>query len=445
MKFSDFKKNIDSMGKKTSLSDDLGSNSKNLEAILNIIKTINRSLILDDVLELVLKNSIEMVNADRGFIVLRNSTGDLEYKLGLNNKGSSLPKSHFEISTTVVQDVFNTGQSIFLEAAQSDTNYDQSKSILKLDLQTILCSPLITGDKKIGVVYVDSKSLQKIKARDITDTFEILAGQAAIAIRNAQLYQGQIKSYNSLQQANKQLRIAKEEAEKSDKLKSDFLSQMSHEIRTPINIIFGFTSLLRDIVEDKLVEDHSETFEMINNAGQRIMRTVDTILEMSQIQTGNFEIKNEDLQIEKDILRPILRDFQLKAQSKKLDFIFENVSSNQNIQADRYMLTQVFTHLIDNAIKFTSKGKVEILIFNNQKKAPCVSVKDTGLGISDEYQTKLYAPFSQEDTGYTRRFEGNGLGLAIVKRYVELNKADIEVQSQKGVGTTFTVVFKKEQ
>ncbi len=445
MKFNDFKKNIESLRSGSDSSQESSINSKNLEAILSIIKTINRSLILDDVLELVLQNAIETAKADRGFIVLRNSAGDLEYKLGMNNKGNSLPESLFEISTTVVQDVFNTGQSIFLEGAQSDTNYDQSKSILKLDLQTILCAPLIIGDKKIGVIYVDSKSLQKIKAREITDTFEILAGQAAIAIRNAQLYQGQIKAYNSLQEANKQLRISKELAERSDKLKSEFLAQMSHEIRTPINIIFGFTSLLRDIVEDKLVEDHTETFEMINNAGQRIMRTVDAILEMSQIQTGNIEINSEKLDLEKDILKPILREFQLKAESKKLGFEFKNNSPDQKILGDKYMLSQVFIHLIDNAIKFTPKGKVEIIIFSNSNQQPCVSVKDTGIGISEEYQSKLYSPFSQEDTGYTRRFEGNGLGLAIVKRYVELNKADIEVQSQKGVGTTFTVVFKKEQ
>ncbi len=443
MKFSDFKKNIDSIRKQSDPEGTSDYNTKNLEAILNIIKTINRSLILDDVLQLVLQNAIEIAKADRGFIVLRNTTGDLEYKLGLNDKGNSLPEALFQISTTVVQDVFNTGQSIFLEGAQSDAEYDQSQSILKLDLQTILCTPLITGDKKIGVIYVDSKSIQKIKAREITGTFEILAGQAAIAIRNAQLYQGQIKAYNSLQEANKQLRKAKEAAEKSDKLKSEFLAQMSHEIRTPINIIFGFSSVLRDIVEDNLTEDHSETFEMINNAGQRIMRTVEVILEMSQIQTGNIEIVNEDLLIESDLLKPILREFQLKAESKNLSFSFENTASNQKVTGDKYMLSQVFTHLIDNAIKFTPEGSVDIKLFTNQNNEPSVSVKDTGIGISEEYMQKLYSPFSQEDTGYTRRYEGNGLGLAIAKRYVELNNANIEVQSKKGVGTMFTVTFKK--
>ena len=216
VKFTEFKKSIDeSLERPSALNDESIERVKNLELILNIVKSINRSLILEDVLELVLKNAITLTNSDRGFIVLKNQSGKLEYKLGLDSNGSPLPESLFNVSNTVVEDVFHHGQSRFIEGAQSDTNYDPSKSILRLELQTILCSPLITDDKKIGVIYVDSKHLHKIKAREITDTFEILAGQAATAIRNAQLYHGQISAYNALQEANTQLIRAERKALKS--------------------------------------------------------------------------------------------------------------------------------------------------------------------------------------------------------------------------------------
>ncbi len=205
MKFSEFKKNIDAGLKATLGNEETSERVKNLEAILNILNTINRSLILDDVLELVLKNAIRLTNSERGFIVLKNEEDNLEYKLGLDSEKNELPEESFNVSNTVVNDVFITGQSIFLEGAQSDTNYDPSKSILRLDLQTILCSPLITNGKKIGVIYVDSKHLQKIKVREITGTFEILAGQAAAAIRNAQLYNGQVAANSALQEANAHL------------------------------------------------------------------------------------------------------------------------------------------------------------------------------------------------------------------------------------------------
>jgi GAF domain-containing protein len=201
MKFSEFKKNIDDGIKNVIADSESSDRMKSLEAILNIVNTINRSLILEDVLELVLKNAIRLTQSERGFIVLQNDSSDLEFKLGMNEQNENLPKQLFEVSNTVVEDVFKNGQSIFLEGAQSDTAYDTTKSILKLDLQTILCSPLITNGKKIGVIYVDSKHLHKIKVREITGTFEILAGQAATAIRNAQLYDNQINAYNALQEA----------------------------------------------------------------------------------------------------------------------------------------------------------------------------------------------------------------------------------------------------
>ena len=215
MKFSEFKKNIDAGLKATLGNEETSERVKNLEAILNILNTINRSLILDDVLELVLKNAIRLTNSERGFIVLKNEEDNLEYKLGLDSEKNELPEESFNISNTVVNDVFLTGQSIFLEGAQSDTNYDPSKSILRLDLQTILCSPLITNGKKIGVIYVDSKHLQKIKVREITGTFEILAGQAAAAIRNAQLYNGQVAANSALQEANAHLIQAERKTLKS--------------------------------------------------------------------------------------------------------------------------------------------------------------------------------------------------------------------------------------
>ena len=205
MKFSEFKKNIDDGIRNVIADDDSSERLKNLEAILNIVNTINRSLILEDVLELVLKNAIRLTNSDRGFIVLHGENDELEFKLGLDNQNQTLPKQSFEVSKTVVEDVFRNGQSVFIEGAQSDSMYDTTKSILKLDLQTILCSPLITNGKKIGVIYVDSKHLHKVKVREITGTFEILAGQAATAIRNAQLYDSQLNAYNALQEANAQL------------------------------------------------------------------------------------------------------------------------------------------------------------------------------------------------------------------------------------------------
>ena len=255
MKFSDFKKNIDA-GLKATLDDEGTSERvKNLEAILNILNTINRSLILEDVLQLVLKNAIRLTNSERGFIVLKNETNELEYKLGLDSNNNELSEESFNVSNSVVNDVFLTGQSIFLEGAQSDNNFDPTKSILRLDLQTILCSPLITNGKKIGVIYVDSKYLQKIKIREITGTFEILAGQAAAAIRNAQLYNGQVATNAALQEANTQLIQAERKT-----LKSSIDAEIGQSLQGLVHLALLETeSLMRTI------EKSQKEFESINH------------------------------------------------------------------------------------------------------------------------------------------------------------------------------------
>lgn len=443
MKFSEFQKKLSSVNEE-SVSPGLSSVTNNLDLILDIVKSINKSLILDDVLTLVLKNAVSITQSDRGYIVLQNNDGKLEYKLGLDNTGRQLPESSFQVSTSVVADVFIAGKSKFIESALNDRTEDTSQSIIKLELQTILCSPLITGDKKIGVIYVDSKSLRKIKVKEITETFEILAGQAAIAIKNAQLYNNQIKAYRALQNANEQLRKAKEEAEKSNRLKTEFLAQMSHEIRTPINIIFGFTSLLKEEFDIDQLQRHKETFDSITNAGKRIMNTVDTILEMSQIQTGNIDIAPVLLDLQNDIISDLIKEYKPFADEKNLELHYINEAPGSIIHADRYMVKQMFSKLLDNAIKYTHDGYVAVRIFSEGDKV-CVDIKDTGVGISRDYLAMLYTPFSQEEMGYTRKFEGNGLGLAIAKKYIELNNARIKVQSVKKKGTKFSVCFDKTE
>ena len=243
MKFSEFKKQIDSSEKPFFIKGDSSEKQKNLELILDVVDKINKTLVIDDVLQLVVKNAISITSSDRGFIVLSNSNGKLEFKLGLDSEGGVLSEEKFNISTSVVRDVFDTGQAKFIEGAQSDKDYDPSKSILRLELQTILCSCLITEGRKIGVIYVDSKRLHKIKIKEVTDTFEILAGQAATAIRNAQLYDGQIQAYNALNEANIQLIQAERKT-----LKTSIDSEIGESLQGLVHLALLETeSLMRTI------------------------------------------------------------------------------------------------------------------------------------------------------------------------------------------------------
>ncbi|MDX9711610.1 MAG: ATP-binding protein [Ignavibacteriaceae bacterium] len=120
---------------------------------------------------------------------------------------------------------------------------------------------------------------------------------------------------------------------------------------------------------------------------------------------------------------------------------FTHSIDNSFIVADRYTINQIFQNLINNAIKYTLKGYVEVFVRNENTNKIRVEIRDSGIGMSEEYRKKLFTPFSQEDVGYKREFEGNGLGLALVKKYVELNKAEIDVESEKSIGSVFSVTF----
>ncbi len=441
MKYQDFKKIVEEQKKLIQSPRDI-HNSEHLQIILDIVNSINKSLILDEVLELVLQSAISFTESERGFIVLKNSDGDLDFKLGLNSDGQKLTVDDFTISKTVVDEVFISGESRFIESAQSDDTNRKRKSIFNLDLQTILCSPLTTSSHKIGVIYVDSKHLHKIRVKEITDTFEILAGQAATAIRNAQLFDGQLDANKALEQSNKNLIVAKEEAEKSDRLKSEFLAQMSHEIRTPIHILMSYSNLIRDEIEEQVDEDLRSNFNAIDDAGKRIIRTTDLILNMSEIATGTYEYSENTFDLYDNILKSIYEEFKLLAGEKKLGLNLIKETDNTTITADKYSIYQVFTNLIENAIKYTISGKIDIIIYTYDNGKLSVTVADTGIGIAKEYIPNLFKPFMQEDQGYSRRFEGNGLGLALVKNYCDLNQAAISVESKKGQGSRFTVTFK---
>ena len=140
----------------------------------------------------------------------------------------------------------------------------------------------------------------------------------------------------------------------------------------------------------------------------------------------------------------MVNEFKSLSDDKGLKLKFTPSDDTAFITADRYTVNQVFQNLINNAIKYTLKGYVEVYVKNLKNDKVKIEIRDSGIGMSEEYLQKMFMPFSQEDTGYKREFEGNGLGLALVKKYIELNRAEINVESEKNIGSVFSVVFDKE-
>lgn len=233
-------------------------------------------------------------------------------------------------------------------------------------------------------------------------------------------------------------------AEKSNKLKSEFLSLISHEIRTPINAILCMSSLLRYDFQENSNEDQLMSFEVIEKAGSRIIRTVDLLLNMSEIQAGTYQSNPTKFDIIADVLSALLTENRKVAEKKNIKLSLEKLTLETELVADPYTVNQIFLQLIDNAIKYTEEGEIKVLLLRDGHNQLVVEVKDTGIGIDENYLLKLFEPFSQEEMGYTRKYDGNGVGLALVQKYCELNNATIEVDTQKHVGSTFRIIFKTQ-
>jgi len=251
----------------------------------------------------------------------------------------------------------------------------------------------------------------------------------------------QVLDITAIKKAQSDILLALDKAKESDRLKSAFLAQMSHEIRTPLNVILPAIPIIADELNNK-DEEILSILTSVENAGKRLQRTIDMILSMSAVQSGNYKPRFENFNVADD-LKNLSKEFVSVTKEKGLQLFYSNSCSDSEIAADRYTVNQIFQNLIGNAVKYTHKGHINISIENYQKNKIIIKVEDTGIGISSKYIKNLFSPFSQEDAGQTRKYEGNGLGLALVKEYVKVNNGEIGVQSEKNKGTVFSVVFEK--
>ncbi|MFA7289884.1 MAG: PAS domain S-box protein [Melioribacteraceae bacterium] len=232
---------------------------------------------------------------------------------------------------------------------------------------------------------------------------------------------------------------AREHAEKANQLKSEFLAQMSHEIRSPLNAVLNFHYLIKEETKDILNDNLELSFEAIESASHRIVRTIDMILNMSELQLGTYELTLRKMNVIES-LNKLAKEYKKSAQRKNIEIRANIDLVNSIISTDDYAFNQIFANLIDNAVKYTDSGYININATEYDNRI-IIAIEDSGTGISEDYLPLIFEPFSQEEHGYSRKFEGSGLGMSLVKKYCDVINAEISVQSKKGKGTTFSVTL----
>lgn len=236
---------------------------------------------------------------------------------------------------------------------------------------------------------------------------------------------------------HKELIEARQKAVESDKIKSNFLANISHELRTPLNGILGFSELLMSEIKD---DNHLDMINNIRISGNRLLETIDTIIDVSIIESNKLNLELTEVEII-DFIEKIIQPQSKVAFDKGLKFEFK-YDSHIIFKTDRRIFQQIILNLVRNAVKYTNIGKITVGVSKAEVMGNSflmVSVEDTGIGINKDDFDKIFQHFTQVSEGYSRRYEGTGLGLTITKHYVELLNGYITLESELGKGSIFKV------
>lgn len=240
-----------------------------------------------------------------------------------------------------------------------------------------------------------------------------------------------------LKASEQALRIAKERAEESDLLKTSFLNNMSHEIRTPLNGIIGFAELL--CTEEFSSEEKMEFYNFIDQNSKDLLNMISNVILLSQLETGLLKPRNEVIDCQKFIQKQ-LKKFSSKIEDKRLNinFVCKLAETDMLFTSDEAKLTEIVCQLLDNAIKFTEKGTISIIIEKKDDKLK-MSIKDTGIGIESKFQQVIFERFRKIEHSKSKLYRGNGLGLAIANAFALLLRGHLSVISEPGNGAEFVL------
>jgi signal transduction histidine kinase len=312
------------------------------------------------------------------------------------------------------------GRVVHIADVRADPEYTLVEASRLGDFRTALCVPMLREAIPIGVLALTRSEVQPFTDKQI-ELVTTFADQASIAIENVRLF-------DEIQDKSRQL-------EEASQHKSQFLANMSHELRTPLNAILGYTELMADGAYGEPSEKMLGVLKRLEANGRHLLGLINDVLDLSKIEAGQLVLELSDYSV-LDIAQTVRSTLEPLAADKKLAFGLELAPDLPPGRGDGRRLTQVLINLVGNAIKFTDAGEVAIKAEENNGSF-CVSVRDTGPGISAADQAKLFQEFQQADNAITRKKGGTGLGLAISKRIIEMHGGRIWVESQVGQGSTF--------
>ena len=303
---------------------------------------------------------------------------------------------------------------------------DEQIVLARQNVRSLAAVPVFTGEHWWGYIRFDECRLRRTWLRSEIEAMAVSAETLGAALRRTQ--------------NEREILVSREQALKADAIKNAFIANISHEVRTPLNIILGYLSLVSASCHPEENEEVREYAREIEDASARLIHTVDSVLDISRFQARDLHPRFVPLRLDK-LLESCVTAQSRHAALKGLSIGFENALGAVEIPGDERFLSQSFRNLLDNAVKFTAEGSIDLTLDMDGSGHPRVRIADTGIGISQQHLEQVFQPYFQEDFGYDRSYEGIGLGLTLVKLFLEAHGAQISIHSRKNAGTAIEVVF----
>jgi PAS domain S-box-containing protein len=402
-----------------------------LSAVLEITQAITSTLKFEELLNLIMRKIVTFTKADRGIIGIVE--GDkLIFKEGIGydvNKIKRNIKTYEGSSGWVIKNK----QPLIID----DTSKDSPRIALDFPAKSEATIPLIVKGNVIGIINLESRYTHNFS--HYKGALTLLTNLIAIAVENATLYDN-IQDFNEnlkaeVERATRELREKNEALKKLDKLKSDFVSNVSHELRTPLTSIAGYAKLLHREEIGEINDDQKESLGIIVEEADRLTRLINDVLDLSKLESGKVKYKFEEIDI-RDIAEIVRETLLVEAAKKGIAINMNWPDLLPRVNGNKDLLKQVFINLLNNAIKFTENGSI-LVHMRKIGESVEVEVKDTGIGISEEEQKRLFRKFHQVDSSTSRKYSGTGLGLSIVKHIIDDHQGEVRVISELGKGTSF--------
>ena len=339
-------------------------------------------------------------------LLLASGAGEVGRKLVAEEH--SIP---LDAEQSLVANAARSGDVIIVNDVRSEPGFLPNP--LLPETQAEMAVPMTVGNRVLGVFDVQSNDSQGFSSEDAS-IYTTLASQVAVALQNARLYMEQAATVTQLREL--------------DRLKSSFLANMSHELRTPLNSILGFADVILEELDGPLTEDMDNDLRLIQKNGQHLLHLINDVLDMAKIEAGRMNLAPEKFKIY-EVLDEVTSITSTLASEKNLSlFIDEGTDRQVEVYADHTRLRQVMINLVNNAIKFTEKGKISLKVEPMEGARVLISVKDTGIGIPPDKLEAVFQEFTQVDTSSTRKAGGTGLGLPISRKLVEMHGGRLWVE-----------------